>query len=108
MTIIGVSSITRLSPYLIMCAWALIVAIIAMIVAIRICSKDLFVASGIIVAGAVLIALVIRTSGAHELPTGRYRYEAVITSEIKLPEILSAYDIVGRTGEVYILEERNE
>ena len=39
-------------------------------------------------------------------PTGRYRYEATISPDVSVVDLLERYDVTGRRGDFWIIEDK--
>lgn len=42
----------------------------------------------------------------EDIPTGRYRYECLIDDKTPFAEVAENYDVVGRRGDLWILEDK--
>lgn len=49
------------------------------------------------------VALVLHIT---EEPTGRYRYEATISPDVSVVDLLEWYDVTDRRGDIWIIEDK--
>ena len=91
-----------------MMIWVLIVALICMIFGvITFIVVDEW---GFLVPAALGVCLYISiTFGAWDTyPSGRYEYQATIDETVTFIELHERYDVVGRDGKIWILEDKEE
>lgn len=91
--------------------WVIFLAILG----ISICSYILVLSltnkswSAVITSGCFIASFcIILFLGAQKRETGRNRYECLIDSTTPFVEVSENYDIVGRRGDLRILEDRDE
>lgn len=60
--------------------------------------------AGAIVGGCVAFIMIL--ASMEEVPTGKYRYEVIVEDTVNLQEFYDYYDIIGRRGEIFVVEER--
>ena len=51
----------------------------------------------------VAVLLVLRITAE---PTGRYRYEATISPDVSVVDLLERYDVTDRRGDIWIIEDK--
>lgn len=61
------------------------------------------VASGII---ALLWTIIAGVCGVFNRPSDRYVYKCIFDEDVSIQEIYDEYEVVGRDGEIWILEDK--
>lgn len=52
---------------------------------------------------ALIVAIVYRTV---EIPSGRYRYEAIIQDDVSINEVYEHYKVIKQEGKIWVLEDK--
>ena len=60
------------------------------------------------IAVASLLTVIISSVCVKEIPTGRYRYKCLIDESVDFIDIYENYDIIGREGQIWILEDKEK
>lgn len=60
---------------------------------------------GLIVSAFAIVSLCLVSDNVKE-PTGRYKYECLISDDVSFSEVLEHYDVVEQNGKIWVLKDK--